>query len=50
MPIRDDATVPLDRLLVRWPDSEAVMSVSELSVYGVLATAQQRGLTVRDDP
>ncbi len=43
------ASAALDHLLERWPDTEAVMCVSDLSAFGVLAAAQKRGLSVPGD-
>ncbi|MEM8812005.1 MAG: LacI family DNA-binding transcriptional regulator [Pseudomonadota bacterium] len=39
----------MNRLLDRWPDTEAVMCVSDLSAFGAMAAAQRRGLTIPDN-
>ena len=39
----------LNRLLDRWPDTDAVMCVSDLSAFGALTAAQRRGLAVPED-
>ncbi|MEM7061229.1 MAG: LacI family DNA-binding transcriptional regulator [Pseudomonadota bacterium] len=39
----------LDRLLERWPDTTAVMCVSDLSAFGALNAALRRGLRVPED-
>ena len=43
------AAVALDELLDRWPDTDAVMCVTDLSAYGVLQRAMARGLKIPDD-
>lgn len=45
----DQAATALDRLLRAWPDTEAVMCVSDLSAFGVLQAAKARGLRVPCD-
>lgn len=45
----DRAAVALQSLLDRWPDTEAVMCVSDLSAFGVLQAARAHGLKVPDD-
>jgi LacI family transcriptional regulator, gluconate utilization system Gnt-I transcriptional repressor len=36
-------------LLERWPDTEAVMCVSDMSAFGAIMECQRRGLAVPDD-
>jgi LacI family gluconate utilization system Gnt-I transcriptional repressor len=36
-------------VLTRWPDTEAVMCVSDLAAFGALTECQRRGLRVPDD-
>jgi len=36
----------LDLMLARWPDTDAVLCVSDLSAFGVLAECQRRGIEV----
>ena len=36
----------LEAMLTRWPDVDAIMCVSDLSAFGVLAECQRRGLDV----
>ena len=36
----------LDEMLLRWPDVDAVVCVSDLSAFGVLAQCQRRGVAV----
>ncbi|MEQ8653667.1 MAG: LacI family DNA-binding transcriptional regulator [Kiloniellales bacterium] len=39
----------LEALLARWPDTEAVMCVSDLSAFGALSACQRSGLRVPED-
>ena len=36
----------LERMLARWPDVDAIVCVSDLSAFGVLAECQRRGVAV----
>jgi LacI family gluconate utilization system Gnt-I transcriptional repressor len=36
----------LEMMLRRWPDTDAVLCVSDLSAFGVLAECQRRGIDV----
>lgn len=44
-----NAGVGLNQLLDRWPDTEAIMCVSDLSAFGALQAAKARGLSVPSD-
>ena len=46
--MREGATA-LAEVLARWPDTEAVMCVSDLAAFGALTECQRRGLRVPDD-
>ncbi len=39
----------LDQLLERWPDTDAVMAVSDLSAFGAIMQCHRRGLRVPED-
>lgn len=39
----------LDALLDRWPDTDAVMCVSDMSAFGAIMQCQRRGLSVPND-
>jgi LacI family gluconate utilization system Gnt-I transcriptional repressor len=39
----------LQKLLEQWPDTEAVMCVSDLAAFGALTECQRRGITVPQD-
>lgn len=39
----------LEALLARWPDTDAVMCVSDLSAFGALSACQRSGLRVPED-
>jgi LacI family gluconate utilization system Gnt-I transcriptional repressor len=36
----------LERMLRRWPDTDAIVCVSDLSAFGVLAEGQRRGIAI----
>ena len=36
----------LERMLRRWPDTDAIVCVSDLSAFGVLAECQRRGIAI----
>lgn len=42
------AAEALDQMLARWPDVDAIVCVSDLSAFGVLAECQRRGIAVPD--
>ena len=44
-----DGADTINHLLDRYPDTQAVMSVSDLSAFGALVACQRRGLQVPDD-
>lgn len=44
-----EGAAAMDRLLDRWPDTTAVMCVSDLSAFGATHAALQRGLRVPED-
>lgn len=44
-----EAARVFDNLITRWPDTDAVMCVSDLAAFGALSAALQRGLRVPDD-
>ncbi|MEK6316064.1 LacI family DNA-binding transcriptional regulator [Burkholderia gladioli] len=39
----------LDALLARWPDTDAVMSISDMSAFGAIMQCHRRGLRVPED-
>jgi LacI family gluconate utilization system Gnt-I transcriptional repressor len=39
----------LDALLDQWPDTDAVMCVSDMSAFGAIMQCHRRGLSVPDD-
>jgi LacI family gluconate utilization system Gnt-I transcriptional repressor len=39
----------LDALLERWPDTDAVMCVSDMSAFGAIMQCHRRGLRVPED-
>ncbi len=41
-----DGAIAMDRLLDRWPDTDAVICVSDLSAFGALGACQRRGIAV----
>ena len=44
-----EGAAALGEVLTRWPDTEAIMCVSDLSAFGALTECQRRGLRVPDD-
>lgn len=44
-----EGAIAMADVLERWPDTEAVMCVSDLSAFGALTECQRRGLRVPDD-
>lgn len=44
-----EGAAAMTKLLDRWPDTEAVMCVSDLSAFGAMSAAQRRGLSVPAD-
>lgn len=44
-----EGAAAMAKLLERWPDTEAVMCVSDLSAFGAMSAAQRRGLSVPQD-
>ena len=44
-----EGALALTEMLKRWPDTQAVMCVSDLSAFGALSACQRAGLTVPDD-
>ncbi|MEM8662859.1 MAG: LacI family DNA-binding transcriptional regulator [Pseudomonadota bacterium] len=44
-----EGAAAMEKLLDRWPDTQAVMCVSDLSAFGAMSAAQRRGLTVPHD-
>ena len=42
----DQGAEALDLMLGRWPDTDAIVCVSDLSAFGVLAECQRRGIAI----